>query len=110
MGAMEREWRAIKADAGDPARQEAVIRNIDLMIRESAISKLGVPGAIRRMPAEKQAEAVKSYHAMMLSTIKTLVALEEAVVEKKAEEIKKCIEQLDELEKKGHAEFLPEQR
>ena len=106
MGAMERQFRAIKADAADPANQEAAIRNIDLMIRNSAISKLEIPVAIGRLPADKRADAVKSYHSMMLSTIKTLIALEEAVLDKKPDEIKKCIAQLDDLEKRGHAEFF----
>ena len=105
---MDRAYRAIKTDAADPTKLEATVRNIDLMIRDVAIAKLLVPGTVRRLPADKQPEAIKSYHSMMVGMLKTLIDLEEAVNDKKVDDIKKGIAQLEELQKQGHAEFAPE--
>jgi hypothetical protein len=108
MESIDRSYRAIKADAADPTKQEQTVRNIDTMVRDVAISKLFVPGTVNRQPAEKRAEALNSYRAMMTGLIKTLLDLEEAVNDKKPDEIKKCIAQIEELQKQGHAEFAPE--
>lgn len=108
MESIDRTYRAIKADAADPARQEATLRNIDTMIRDAAISKLFVPVPVEKLPAEKRPEAIKSYRAMMTGVIKTLLELEEAVLDKKPDAIKAGLAQLDELQKQGHAEFAPE--
>jgi len=45
---------------------------------------------------------------MMVGMLKTLIDLEEAVNDKKVDDIKKGIAQLEELQKQGHAEFAPE--
>jgi len=105
---MDRVYRAIKADAADPTKQEATIRNIDTMIRDVAIAKMQVPPTVRRLPADKQPEALKSYNSMMVGMLKTLLDLEEAVTDKKVDDIKKGITAIEELKKQGHAEFAPE--
>jgi hypothetical protein len=105
---MDRNYRAIKADAADPTKQEAVVRNIDTMIRDVAIAKMQVPPTVRRLDAAKQPEALKSYNAMMVNLLKTLIDLEESVNDKKVDDIKKNIATIEEIQQKGHAEFMPQ--
>jgi hypothetical protein len=107
MGDMNRMLRALKAGASDPAKAEQTLTDLVNFQRDVAVSKAQTPPAINRLPAEEKAKAVASYRAMMNGLTRTLLDLEDAVNDKKPDDIKKLLAKLDEIEKQGHAEFKP---
>ena len=106
MTEMNRMLTAIKADSADPTKNEQTLRNIATFARDVAISKLQTPPwASRIADAGEKAKAMESFRSMMNGLTRTLLDLEDAVIAKKPEEIKKAITTLEEMEKAGHAEF-----
>lgn len=106
MGEMNRMLQDIKKVAADPAQAEQALKDLATFERDVAICKLLVPPEVNGITdAKAKAEAIASYRAMMNGLTKTALDLEDAVNDKKADDIKKLIAQLDEIEKKGHAEF-----
>lgn len=108
MESIDRVYRAIKADAGNPARQEEALQSIYTFQRDIAISKMYLPKPVESLTGEAKTKAIASYRSMMAGMMRAAMDLEEAVMEKKADEVKACLAQLDELQKQGHAEFAPE--
>jgi hypothetical protein len=107
MGDMNRMLRALKAEASDPAKAEQTLTDLVNFQRDVAVSKAQLPPAMNRLPADQKAKSIASYRAMMNGLTRTLLDLEDAVNDKKPDEIKKLLAKLDEFEKQGHAEFRP---
>jgi hypothetical protein len=107
MSDMNRTLRTLKAEATDPAKIEQTLADLATFERDVAISKTQVPPTVNRQPADEKAKSMASYRSMMNGLTRTLLDLEDAVNDKKPDEIKKLLAQLDEIEKQGHAEFKP---
>jgi len=106
MSDMNRMLSAIKREAADPAQAEQALRDLLTMERDVAISKLLTPPTVNRMPnADEKAKALASYRSMMTGLTRTLLDLEDAVTNKKPDDVKKLIATLDDIEKHGHEEF-----
>jgi hypothetical protein len=105
---MDRAYRALKAEAADPTKIEQSLRDLATMQRDVTISKLQTPPSVNRLAGDKKAEAVTSYRTMMNGLLKALLDLEDAVTAKKADDIKKGFEEVDQIMKQGHAEFIKE--
>jgi hypothetical protein len=106
MSEMNRMLTQLKQNATDPAQKDAVIRNISIFARDVAISKLQTPPWVNRIAnAEEKAKALESYRSMMNGLTRVLLDLEDAVNAKKADDIKKNLTTLEEMEKAGHQEF-----
>ncbi len=107
MSDMNRMLRALKTEAADPAKAEQTLTDLITFQRDVAISKALVPPTVNRLPAAEKAKSLASYRAMMNGLTRTLLDLEDAVNDKKPDDIKKLLAQLDQIEKQGHAEFKP---
>ena len=105
MGEMNRMLTALKTDAPDPAKAEQALKDLATFERDVAICKLLVPSQINSMTGTAKTEALASYRSMMTGLTKTLLDLEDAVNDKKPDEAKKLIAQLEEIEKQGHEEL-----
>ena len=106
MSDMNRMLQDLKRVAADPAQADQALRDIATMERDVAISKLLPPPSINRIAkAEDKAQALTSYRGMMNGITKTLLDLEDAINDKKPEEIKKLLGELGQIEKVGHQEF-----
>jgi len=106
MSEMNRMLQDIKKVAVDPAQADQALKDLATFERDVAICKLLVPPEVNTITDEKaKAEALKSYRSMMTGLTKTALDLEDAVNDKKADDIKKLIAQLEAIEKQGHAEF-----
>jgi len=96
----------IKNEAGDPAKIEQTLKDITTFERDVAISKLQAPPYVNRLAtAEEQAKALESYRVEMNVLTRALLDLEDAVAAKKADDIKKSLDTLAQIEKQGHTEF-----
>lgn len=104
---MGRLYRSLTAEAGDFARREQTLRDIGLMERDVAIAKNSLPPLVNRQSGDEQARQIASYRSMMISMLRTLLDLEEAVADQKADEVKKILAQLEEIQQEGHKEFAP---
>ncbi|HEY4329540.1 MAG TPA: cytochrome b562 [Phycisphaerae bacterium] len=108
MQEMSRMLTAIKKEADMPESQEQTLKDIATLARDVAIAKLQTPPVMVRMTApEEKAKAAIDYRNDMNSLTRALLDLEDAVIAKKSDDIKKYIAKLDDLEKAGHAEFRP---
>jgi hypothetical protein len=106
MGEMNRMLIAIKAESTDATKIEQTLKDIATLERDVAISKLQTPPNVNRMAnADDKAKATASYRTMMNGLTRTLLDLEDAVNDKKPDDIKKALTQLDVIEKQGHTEF-----
>ncbi len=102
-----RTYRLLKTEVSDPAKVDAALRDIGLLQRDSAIAKAGVPGVVNALAGEEKTKKLAAYRVQMIGMMRTLLDLEEAVMNQKADDIKKCMAKLDEEEKGGHKDFLP---
>ena len=107
MKGMEQALKSIKVEAADPAKIEQTLKDIGLLERDVAIAKSLIPPLVNRQTGDAKAESLSDYRAMLVSVLRTVLDLEEAVVDKKPDDIKKALTQLDELETQGHKEFNP---
>jgi hypothetical protein len=107
MNDMNRMLRALKAEAADATKMEQTLTDLATFERDVAIAKTQIPPAVSRQPADEKAKSIASYRSMMNGLTRTLMDLEDAVNDKKPDDIKKLLAQLDEIEKQGHAEFKP---
>lgn len=106
MSEMNRMLQDLKKVAADPAQAEQALKDCATFERDVAICKLLVPPQITRMTdAAAKAEALTSYRAMMTGLTKTALDLEDAINEKKPDDVKKYLAQLEETEKMGHTEL-----
>jgi hypothetical protein len=95
---------AIKADAADPTKAEAVLKNIVQFERDVAIAKMQTP-PVERVAEADRAKAADEYRKAMTTLQRTLLDLEDAVAAKKTDDIKKLITKLEETQKAGHTLF-----
>ena len=98
---------ALKADATDASKIDQVLRNIATLERDVAISKLSLPPLVNRMTGDEKAKSAASYRTTLSGLARTLLDLEDAVSDKKTDDIKKLVAKLEEIEKAGHTEFRP---
>ena len=101
MGAM---LTAIKKEAADPAQAEQALKDLATFERDVAISKTQTPPT-NNVDAAKKDHAAEDFRAAMTKLQHKLLDLEDAVVAKKTDDIKKIIADLDAIEMDGHAEF-----
>jgi hypothetical protein len=104
MGGMNNMLRAIKAEAADETKIEQTLKDLAQFERDVAIAKMQTPST-NKVEEAKKANAAADYRTAMTSIQRTLLDLEDAVAAKKADEVKKLIAKLDDIEKAGHAEF-----
>jgi Cytochrome b562 len=103
MGAM---LKTIQTEAADPAKSDQTLKDLTTFERDVAISKLQAPPYVNRLPTpEEKAKELESYRVTMNALTRALLDLEDAVVAKKPDDIKKSLDLLAQLEKQGHAEF-----
>jgi hypothetical protein len=107
---MDRAYRALKADAVDDAKQEQALTDIATMLRDAAISKLQVPPRVSKLQGDEKTKAIASYRTMMSGLMRTLLDLEDAVTDKKADAVKKGFADIEEIMKQGHDEFAPKEQ
>ena len=93
---------ALKKDAADPDKIEQTLKTLAQLERDIAIAKMQRPPVDRVPDAEK---GLVDYRTFMTVLQRTALDLEDAVVAKKPDEIKKLIAKFDELEQAGHDEF-----
>ena len=104
---MKRMYKALKAEAADPTKIEQSLKDIAQLQRDVVIAKGLVPPSVNHQSGDAKAEELTNYRAMMISMIRSLLDLEEAVVAKKADDVKKVLGEIEELQKQGHKEFAP---
>jgi len=104
---MNRTLAKLKTESADPAQSEATLRDIVTFERDVAIAALNLPPMVTAMADAEKAKATEAYLGVMRGLMRTLLDLEDAVVAKKPDDIKKLIAKMEETEAKGHAEFRP---
>ena len=104
MGDMGTMLRTIKTEAADDTKIEQTLKDLAQFERDVAIAKMQPP-SVDKVEEAKKAAAPADFRAAMVTLQRTLLDLEDAVVAKKADDIKKLIAKLDDTEKAGHTEF-----
>ncbi len=108
MQEMDRTYKALKAEASDPTKLDQSLRDVATMQRDVAISKLATPPVVNRMAAgDKKTEEAENYRKAMNGLLHTLLDLEDAIVAKNADDMKKGFDQVEQIMNAGHAEFRP---
>jgi hypothetical protein len=96
----------LKQETADPAKVQQTFKDIALFERDVAYCKLQTPPGINRLEGSDRADAADSYRSMWSSMMRTLLDLEQAVSDKKPDEIKRLIAQIEQIENQGHVEFI----
>ena len=104
MGDMNRMLTAIKAEAADPANIDKTLHDLAQFERDVSIAKMQTP-PVTRAKEKAPADATHDFRAAMSALQHTAIDLETAVTDKKPDDIKKLIAQLEDIQKQGHAEF-----
>ncbi len=105
MGDMNRALRTLKTEAADPTKSEAALRDIGLLQRDVAIAKSQLPPAVNDLSGDEKTKQANEYRSQMISLMRVLLDLEDAVVAQKADDIKNLLAKIDDAQKKGHADF-----
>ena len=109
MKEMEKLFKALKADGGDSTKYDQNLQNIEMMERDAAISKLSLPPMLRNVSGEEKAKQAEVYRQDMVELMKSLMAVEEAIVAKNPGDVTKALDGVDAVMKKGHEAFLPKE-
>ncbi len=108
MQEMDRTYKALKAEAADPAKLDQSLHDVATLQRDVAISKLATPPLVNRMPAgDKKTAEMENYRKAMNTLLHTLLDLEDAIAAKNADDMKKGFDKVEQLMNAGHAEFRP---
>jgi hypothetical protein len=105
MESMQASVLALKRDGADPEKIEQNLRTLAQMQRDVAIAKMQNPPVQRITDPAKQATGAETFRLAMSSIQRTLLDLEDAVIAKKPDDIKRLIAKLDEIERNGHRLF-----
>jgi hypothetical protein len=97
----------LKGEAIDPAYASQTLKDLAFFERDVAICKLHYPPSLNRLSGADKADEADSYRSMMSDLLRTGLDMEEAVADGKAEDIKRLLKRVDEIEADGHAEFVP---
>lgn len=106
MKIMDRAMEPLLKQISDPAKQEENLGHVNEMQRGCVIGKgLALPKELLEKAgnAEAQAKLKQSYHAHMLSLLKKLISLEEAIVNAKLDEAKKLLDEVAQERDRSHA-------
>jgi hypothetical protein len=97
----------LKNEAADPAEADQTLNDIAKFERDVAYCKLHTPPGVNQLAAGERRVELASYQVIMSNLMRTLLDLEDAVRDRKPDQIKKLLKQIDQIEEQGHAEFVP---
>lgn len=105
MESMERSLKKLESQIADPAKNASSIELIQQIQAATLVAKSIVPGRIMRLPEAERAEKIKDYRSMMISLLRLETDLEENLVDNDNTKAAEALQQMHDLEKKGHDEF-----
>jgi len=97
----------LKNEAADPAEADQTLNDIAKFERDVAYCKLHTPPGVNQLAAGERRVELASYQVIMSNLMRTLLDLEDAVRDRKPDQIKKLLKQIDQIEEQRHAEFVP---
>ncbi len=97
----------LKTDTADPTKSDQSLRELAQFERDVAIAKMQTP-PLNNVPADKKANAPTDFRTLLTSLQHTALDLEDAIVNKKPDDIKKDLDSFGDIEKQGHGEFRGE--
>jgi hypothetical protein len=97
----------LKNEATDPIKVDQTLKDLAAFERDVAVCKMHMPPSISGLPDQDKAGEIESYRLMMSDLTRTSLDLEDAVHDRKPDEVKKLLKQIDEIELNGHQEFVP---
>ena len=100
-------YKALKADAADPAKIDESLHNVQTMERDVAIAKLNPPPTVRNATGDDKVKKTEDFRTDMSDLMKTLLSLEDAIAAKNADDINKGLDAIKAAMDKGHGEFIP---
>jgi len=102
---MEAMVQAFKRDAADPEKIDQTLKNLAQFERDVAIAKMQNPPSTVGLSEAVQKSGATDYRNAMTTLQRAALDLEDAVIAKKVDDIKKLIKVLDDTENVGHHEF-----
>lgn len=109
MGRMGKALGAIKKAAADPAKYADALKAVAELEAASIQAKGLLPPYVDKLTGDAKQKAAEEYRTMIMGLIRTELDLEDALMNKKADDVKTGIASLEEIMKKGHEEFIPKQ-
>jgi hypothetical protein len=106
MKIMDRAMEPLINQISDPAKRDENLGYVNEMQRGCVIGKgLPLPKEFLAKAGDEAAQAkiLKAYHAHMLSLLKKLISLEEAIYDGKLDDAKKCLDEVIQERDSGHA-------
>ena len=105
MSDMGRTWRRVKTESIDPTKEEQALTDISTMERDVAIAKTHIPDKVQALTGDAKDKAIADYHATMLALLRKFTDLEQAVLDKKGNDAKPLLTDIDKLQAEGHKKF-----
>ncbi len=100
-------YKALMTSGADPEKRDDALKSVANMERDAAVAKLNPPPAVQKLTGEEKATKAEEYRTQITDLQKALLSLEDAIAAKNADDVKKGLESLDAIMKKGHGEFMP---
>jgi len=97
----------LKKESADPASMNQTLRDLAEFERDVAICKLYTPPSVNRLSGDEKASAIDDYRIMMSDMMRAALDMEDAVSDRKPDQIKKLLKRIDDTEEQGHVEFIP---
>ncbi|HUO09603.1 MAG TPA: cytochrome b562 [Phycisphaerae bacterium] len=107
MREMEQMYKALKKNAADPSKREESLHNVAVMERDAAIAKVILPPPVQHATGDEKAKKAEDYRTDMVTLMKTLLSLEDAIATKNSDDINKGLDAIKAIMEKGHEEFMP---
>lgn len=106
MKIMDRAMEPLNNQISDPAKREENLAHVNEMQRGCVLGKgLTLPKEFLEKAGDEAAQKKikQAYHAHMLSLLKKLISLEEALIDDKLDEAKKLLNEVAQERDRGHA-------
>jgi hypothetical protein len=108
MGAMNKAWRQVKKQAADANQNSETVKLLDQVIESCKTSVNLIPVRSEEISEDKRPAYIKAYKNEMEELTRNFESLRSLFVAGENEKAQKLIKQIDDLKKKGHKEYKPE--
>jgi hypothetical protein len=102
---MGRAFKRLNSQISDSAKNASSLELIQQIQASTVAAKSVVPGKIAKLPEAERAEKLKDYRSMLLSLLRLETDLEENLMDNDNTKAAATLQQMGDLQKKGHDEL-----
>jgi hypothetical protein len=107
MEAMGHAYEAVTKDLKDTGKMTQALADVAKLQAATVTAKGMLPGSVNKMTGDAKVTAAKEYRQMIINLLRAELDLEDAIIDNKADDIKKAMGTIEQIMNAGHEQFIP---